>query len=531
VQTPPVCAADAQRNRDRLLSVAVRAFSQDGADVPRDAIAREAGVGIGTLYRHFPTREALVEAAYRTELDKLCDAAPALLAALPPDQGAAGLDGPVRRLHDHQARDGRGAEGGDRVRRQPVRGESGSAADRGPLAARRRPPRPACCGPDVPAADVLTSLSRGDAGRDRAGAGRPACSTCSWTGSRRARSRARPAVQRGSRPAAPSRRSNGVASAATGPTGRTGRRRGRRTGPRTRARPCTSAGSGRYAWPVATARSQPCTTSSSVATAAVRSAGSVTPPTVASPDHAAGSRHASTSPSRRAPSRSRQPTGRSAVGSGAVVPRCLAGAVGERVGQPDQVVEQHRDRPVRARGRVTELPLGDPVGEPPDLLWRPARGRTGQSCGRSTTVGVTARPRARARGGGSPARAEKGPAQAQRGRHRGPGCPARRSADRREPARQPRARVPRRRDRRTAGNLPGTGGPGCPGRPDRRTAGNLPGRSRVVQGPAGGGVEYVRAAGRRARPAPRPRSGPAGAPGRAPAASPRRTRPARRRGR
>jgi AcrR family transcriptional regulator len=79
--------ADARRNRDRLLEVAVRALSTPaGADVPLDAIAREAGVGIGTLYRHFPTREALVEAAYRTELDKLCDAAPELLGALPPER-------------------------------------------------------------------------------------------------------------------------------------------------------------------------------------------------------------------------------------------------------------------------------------------------------------------------------------------------------------------------------------------------------------------------------------------------------------
>jgi AcrR family transcriptional regulator len=55
--------ADAQRNRERLLEVAVRAFSQEGADAPLDAIAKEAGVGIGTLYRRFPTRNALVEAA------------------------------------------------------------------------------------------------------------------------------------------------------------------------------------------------------------------------------------------------------------------------------------------------------------------------------------------------------------------------------------------------------------------------------------------------------------------------------------
>src|SRR4051812_8226831 len=77
--------ADARRNRDRLLEVAVRTFSQDGPDATLEGIAREAGVGIGTLYRHFPTREALVEAAYRNELARLCDAVPDLLAALPGD--------------------------------------------------------------------------------------------------------------------------------------------------------------------------------------------------------------------------------------------------------------------------------------------------------------------------------------------------------------------------------------------------------------------------------------------------------------
>jgi AcrR family transcriptional regulator len=77
--------ADARRNRERLLEVAVRAFSQDGPDATLEGIAREAGVGIGTLYRHFPTREALVEAAYRNELARLCDAVPDLLAALPAD--------------------------------------------------------------------------------------------------------------------------------------------------------------------------------------------------------------------------------------------------------------------------------------------------------------------------------------------------------------------------------------------------------------------------------------------------------------
>jgi AcrR family transcriptional regulator len=79
--------ADAQRNRDRLLDSAVRAFSRESsAEVTLDAIAKDAGVGIGTLYRHFPTREALVEATYRNELARLCDAAPELLRTAPPDR-------------------------------------------------------------------------------------------------------------------------------------------------------------------------------------------------------------------------------------------------------------------------------------------------------------------------------------------------------------------------------------------------------------------------------------------------------------
>jgi len=76
--------ADAQRNRDRLLEVAAHAFAA-GEDPTLEAIAREAGVGIGTLYRHFPTREALVEAAYRNELARLCDAARDLLRTHPPE--------------------------------------------------------------------------------------------------------------------------------------------------------------------------------------------------------------------------------------------------------------------------------------------------------------------------------------------------------------------------------------------------------------------------------------------------------------
>jgi AcrR family transcriptional regulator len=78
--------ADARRNRQRLLEVAMRAFSERGADASLEGIAREASVGIGTLYRHFPTREALIEAAYRNELARVCDNTTELLAEFPPDK-------------------------------------------------------------------------------------------------------------------------------------------------------------------------------------------------------------------------------------------------------------------------------------------------------------------------------------------------------------------------------------------------------------------------------------------------------------
>ncbi|TDK24494.1 TetR/AcrR family transcriptional regulator [Arthrobacter crusticola] len=76
--------ADAQRNRSLLLAAAVRLFSEKGLEATLDAIAREAGVGIGTLYRHFPTRESLIEAAYRNELTTVSSAVPELLQRLEP---------------------------------------------------------------------------------------------------------------------------------------------------------------------------------------------------------------------------------------------------------------------------------------------------------------------------------------------------------------------------------------------------------------------------------------------------------------
>ncbi|GGY11084.1 TetR/AcrR family transcriptional regulator [Streptomyces minutiscleroticus] len=82
---PRTPRADALRNRDRLVQAARAAFAASDGTVPLEGIAREAGVGIGTLYRHFPTREALVEAVYAAELDDVAGSAPALLEALPPD--------------------------------------------------------------------------------------------------------------------------------------------------------------------------------------------------------------------------------------------------------------------------------------------------------------------------------------------------------------------------------------------------------------------------------------------------------------
>ena len=75
---------DAQRNRERILEVAKRAFTRSGANASLDDIAKEAEVGAGTLYRHFPTRTALIEAVYRTEVEKLAAAEKKFTESLPP---------------------------------------------------------------------------------------------------------------------------------------------------------------------------------------------------------------------------------------------------------------------------------------------------------------------------------------------------------------------------------------------------------------------------------------------------------------
>jgi AcrR family transcriptional regulator len=90
-----VLRADATRNRSQLLEVATRVFVSADTEPSMRAIAREAGVGIATLYRHFPTRESLVDAVYRDQVARLTDGARELLAQLPP---------PGSRYHLRQSR-------------------------------------------------------------------------------------------------------------------------------------------------------------------------------------------------------------------------------------------------------------------------------------------------------------------------------------------------------------------------------------------------------------------------------------------
>ncbi len=76
--------ADAQRNRDRVLEVAKEAFTRLGADASLDDVAKQAGVGAGTLYRHFPTRDELLKAVYRSEVEKLASAEQKFAETMPP---------------------------------------------------------------------------------------------------------------------------------------------------------------------------------------------------------------------------------------------------------------------------------------------------------------------------------------------------------------------------------------------------------------------------------------------------------------
>jgi AcrR family transcriptional regulator len=82
--------ADARRSRAKLLEAATAAFAENGADAPLDDIARRAGVGIGTLYRHFPTRLDLQAAVFRSQVQSVCDTADDLIVNATPEQAFVG---------------------------------------------------------------------------------------------------------------------------------------------------------------------------------------------------------------------------------------------------------------------------------------------------------------------------------------------------------------------------------------------------------------------------------------------------------
>jgi len=86
----PKMRADARRSRAKLLEAATTAFAENGADAPLEDIARRAGVGIGTLYRHFPTRVDLQAAVYRSQVETVCAAADEYMVSTAPDQALAG---------------------------------------------------------------------------------------------------------------------------------------------------------------------------------------------------------------------------------------------------------------------------------------------------------------------------------------------------------------------------------------------------------------------------------------------------------
>jgi AcrR family transcriptional regulator len=91
----PRMRADARRSRAKLLEAATEAFAENGADAPLEDIARRAGVGIGTLYRHFPTRTDLQAAVYRSQVDAVCTTADKLVGTVSP---AAAFAGSVRAI-------------------------------------------------------------------------------------------------------------------------------------------------------------------------------------------------------------------------------------------------------------------------------------------------------------------------------------------------------------------------------------------------------------------------------------------------
>ena len=129
--------ADAQRKYDKLLEAAREAFAEDGSAATLDDIARRAGVGIATLYRHFPTRQHLLEAVYVDEVEAMARRRPTWPSCRP--GSARHLAARIRRLRRDEARPGRGAARLRRHRRRGLPGLPHGRHRRGRHAARARP--------------------------------------------------------------------------------------------------------------------------------------------------------------------------------------------------------------------------------------------------------------------------------------------------------------------------------------------------------------------------------------------------------
>ena len=134
-------------------------FAERGVDASLEEIARRAGVGIGTLYRHFPTRDALIEAVYRREVESLCDGVDELLADHDPVDALSHVDAPLRRLRRAQARHGDGAEVGARRRTTSCSATATGASATRSARSSTPPSRPAQIRADVDAEDLLRAMS------------------------------------------------------------------------------------------------------------------------------------------------------------------------------------------------------------------------------------------------------------------------------------------------------------------------------------------------------------------------------------
>ena len=174
---------DAARNREALLAAAGEVFAERGVDASLEEIARRAGVGIGTLYRHFPTRDALNEAVYRREVEPLCDGADELLAEHDAGRRARGLDAPLRRLRRAQARHGDGAQVGARRRTTSCSATATSASTTRSARCSTPPRRPGAIRSDVDCDDLLRAMSGICMATDAPGgpSAPDAWSTCCWT--------------------------------------------------------------------------------------------------------------------------------------------------------------------------------------------------------------------------------------------------------------------------------------------------------------------------------------------------------------